>query len=71
MEIHCCFPGCKVPVKRPHIACVIHWHKLPAADRKVVQERIQGWKNIDAAIEWAVDTFVQLMRERRESEGAQ
>jgi hypothetical protein len=53
----CCVPECKRQISHPHILCRDHWLKLPSADQRVVSERLFGWKNSDAAAEWAISAL--------------
>lgn len=48
---NCVAPGCRIGVEQPHLMCVTHWQSLPRHVRQEVQERLRGWRSIDAAKE--------------------
>jgi hypothetical protein len=56
MEIKtCCYPGCIVRTTGKSIACIHHWHSLPARVQAEAQHRLHGWKDEAAAREFVVN----------------
>lgn len=60
----CCFPGCKIPVDRLHVACTNHWALLDAGKRGEVLKRLRGWGDRCLAREVARLAFLRMQRER-------
>jgi hypothetical protein len=45
-------PTCELQVSGNHLMCIEHWKVIPPRIQAAVQERLFGWKSIDAAKEY-------------------
>ena len=57
----CLFPGCSAQVARPHLLCVSHYRQLPPRIQAGVQERIRGWKDTGAAVDFLL-TWLRVQK---------
>jgi hypothetical protein len=45
-------PTCNLEVTGNHLMCIAHWKVIPPCIQAAVQERLFGWKSIEAAKEY-------------------